>query len=84
MPTEKLLLTAAITAACLAVGGVAFAGQPADIEQRRCSNNGNGNGGEKVNTQTFGGTVTDCEKFTTDGEDQPGAPGVDDTDPNPK
>ncbi|HSB41724.1 MAG TPA: hypothetical protein VLK28_07815 [Methylomirabilota bacterium] len=84
MGTEKQLLTAAIAAACLAAStGAALAAQPSDIEQRRCSNNGKGNGGETNTTITIGGEVTECEKFVDIPEDEDG-PGTDPLDPNPK
>lgn len=84
MAPEKQLLTAAVTAACLAIGTVAFAGQPANIDDRRCSNNGNGNGGEQNTTVTTGGTVTECEKFVLDNPEDEDGPGTDPLDPNAK
>ena len=78
MGTEKQLLTAAIAAAYLTVAGAAFAAQPTNIEQIRCSNNGKGNGGEIVT----GDPVTGCEKFVENTEDDFG-PSEFDTDPNP-
>jgi hypothetical protein len=84
MAPEKHLLTAAITAACLTVSGVALAAQPANIEDIRCSNNGGGNGGE---TNVTAGDPPPgpggCLKFQDIPEDEEG-PGEDPLDPNPK
>jgi hypothetical protein len=83
MGTEKHLLTAAVTAACLTVSGIALAAQPTNIADIRCSNNGKGNGGETNDTITFGGTGDVCLKFQDIPEDEDG-PGDDPLDPNPK
>jgi hypothetical protein len=83
MGTEKHLLTAAVTAACLTVSGIALAAQPVNIADIRCSNNGKGNGGEVKDTVTVGGQEDVCLKFQDVPEDEVG-PGLDPLDPNGK
>jgi hypothetical protein len=82
---KELLLTVSATAMAFVLAGPVTAAQPTNIDLIRCSNNGNGNGGEGVVTFGDPPTTTDCLKNQNNGEDgsngNPNKPGDDPTDP---
>ena len=82
MKTNNIVRLGAV-AACLTFTSGAFAAQPANIEEIRCSNNGKGNGGEEVTEVATGAPAGACEKFVNNPEDENG-PGTNPTDPNSK
>ena len=78
---QKNVIKLGALAACVTIGGAAYAGQPVNIEAIRCSDNGVGNGGELFTA--VGIPPSRCERFIlTSNEDQPGMPGQNPTDPN--